>query len=213
MRGGPVRSSGKGESKGRGGVGRWYVPVWGLGVKSCERMVEMQALSGRSIFDGKLAVHSSSEERIPSFDSEKLFSTGRGHAGLSGLLVGCPFMFRGAICLDDGDEFKLNGGLVIARSNRRWGGIGWNFLLNDDSRDGALLLSPSAGVIGGLRDKDIQLFLVLFHGAVKGQGVLSKDEVLGGILIERPDAGLMLTSTILALAGARIVAQANSSSS
>jgi hypothetical protein len=176
-------------------------------------MVEMQALSGRSMFDGNFEVHSSSEERTPSFDSEKLFSIGRGDAGLSSLLIGCPFMLRGAICLDDGDEFELNGGLVIARSNRRWGGIGWNFLVNDDSLDGALLLSPPAGVTGGLCDKDIQLFFVLINGAVKGQGVLSNDEVLGGILIERPDAGLMLTSTILALVGARIVAHASSSSS
>lgn len=98
------------------------------------------------------------------------------------------------------------GGLVMARSRRRLG-RGWNFLLKEGSREGALELSASAGVTGGESEKDNQLSRVLLGGNGKGIG-LSSDDVLGGMLRPSPEEGLRLTSTTLALAGASIVAQA-----
>jgi hypothetical protein len=179
-----------------------------------ERMAEMQAVFGSNIVEGKLEVNCSSVDIILStvpksdgteipFDVGNISSSGVRH-------ISVDTVSRA------GDDFRLlitkssagdRGGLLIARSRRLLGKIGWNIRLKDGSLDGEVCCSPqnSAGVLGGLSTKDIQLSREL-SVLVRAGTVAPREEDLGGIVIERPES--RFTSITCAFAGAKAVAHA-----
>lgn len=63
-------------------------------------------------------------------------------------------------------------------------------------------------MLGGESTKEVQVVRMLGRAAVNGHGWESSDEDLGGTLTDRAEDGLRLTSTMFALVGARIAAQA-----
>lgn len=100
-------------------------------LESRDRIAAIQELSGRSISEGKLAVHPSREVRISAVESESVLSLRRGHAGVSNFLLcrtssvkACDWVDLGEISgvsrvANSGDS----GGLLIARSILRRGSI------------------------------------------------------------------------------------------
>lgn len=149
MRGGPRESNEMADSKGLDVLGREFSLVSEDLWESWERIAGMHALSGRSMVDGKLVVHSSREDRMSSVDPSWVLSVS-GHDGFSAsgrrvLVIGDGVRFCSAGAARSGDI----GGLDMARSRRRLGKGAWNLLLKEGSREGALELSPSAGVTGG----------------------------------------------------------------